>query len=135
MYCTARMRMAKDTRSIQTKTGTRMQSGFGFIDIDGDDDLPAGVVAFGSLADELAKYKKGATIRISGEFKANNYEKDGKEVKGYQIMAEGIAGVKSATVKHQKDERQSPPTKREVEAQDSFFDDDLGVINNTKQPA
>lgn len=79
MYTIARMRLAKDTRAIQTKAGTEMQTGFGFIDIDGEDGLPCGVVAFGSLAGELAKYKKGATIRISGTFKANNYtSKDGE---------------------------------------------------------
>ena len=128
MYTIARMRMAKDTRPIQTKTGTRMQTGFGFVDIDGDNDLPCGVVAFGTLADELAKYKKGATIRISGTFKANNYEKDGKVVNGYQIVAEGIAGVKSATVKHQKDERKN--NKQAHKTQDSFFNDNLDVINN-----
>ena len=127
MYCIAKLRLAKDTRSIQTKTGTRMQTGFGFIDIDGDNDLPAGVVAFGQLTDELAKYKKDATIRISGTFKANNYEKDGKQVNGYQIVAEGIAGVKSATVKHQKDERQSD---NQQAAQTAFYEDSLDVIDN-----
>ena len=127
MYCIARMRLGSSPRKIQTKTGTRMQTGFGFIDIDGDTDLPAGVVAFGSLADELAKYKKGATIRISGTFKANSYEKDGRQINGYQVIAEGIAGVKSATVKHQKDERHD---KKTLEAQGRFFDDNLDVINN-----
>ena len=127
MYCIARMRMAKDTQPIQTKTGTRMQTGFGFIDIDGDNDLPAGVVAFGALADELAKYKKGATIRVSGTFKANDYEKDGKAVNGYQILAEGIAGVKSATVKHQKDERQG--NMQAYEAQDGFQGSDLSELD------
>ena len=105
-----------------------MQTGFGFIDIDGDDDLPAGVIAFGSLADELAKYKKGSTIRISGEFKANDYEKDGKQINGYQIVAEGIAGVKSVTVKHQKDERQSS-NQQGFEAQDRFVDSDLSELD------
>jgi len=122
MFVIARMRLAKDTRPIQTKTGTRMQTGFGFIDIDGDNDLPCGVVAFGSLADELAKYKKGATIRISGTFKANDYEKDGEQVHGYQIVAEGIAGVKSATVKHQKDERTN---QQAYEAQGEFYGNTL----------
>ncbi len=130
MYCIARMRMAKDTRPVQTKTGTRMQTGFGFIDIDGEDDLPAGVVAFGTLADELAKYKKGATIRISGTLKANDYEKDGTQVKGYQVIAEGIAGVKSATVKHQKDERQAVSKQQDFEAQGRFVDSDLPELDN-----
>ena len=42
MYCIAKMRLGSDTRKIQTKTGSSMQAGFGFIDIDGDNDLPAG---------------------------------------------------------------------------------------------
>ena len=80
------------------------------------------------VADELAKYKKGATIRISGELKANGYEKDGKQINGYQIVAEGIAGVKSATVKHQKDERQSG-NQQGFEAQDRFVDSDLSELD------
>lgn len=54
MLVIARIRLAKDTRQIQIKTGTRMQSGFGFVDVDSDRGLPVAVVAFGSLADELA---------------------------------------------------------------------------------
>ena len=33
MYCIAKLRLAKDTRPIQTKTGTRMQTGFVFGDL------------------------------------------------------------------------------------------------------
>ena len=47
----------------------------------------------------------------------------------FQIVAEGIAGVKSATVKHQKDER-GQVGKQARKAQDSFFDDNLDVIDN-----
>lgn len=105
MYCIANMRMAKDTHPVQTKTGTRMENGFGFIDIDGRQGLPASVVAFGKLADELAKYEKGAVIRISGIFKANDYtNREGDVVSGYQIIAEGIAGIKSSGIKHQEEE-------------------------------
>jgi len=101
MFVIARVRLAKDTTAIQTKTGTRMQTGFGFADIDGENDLPVGIVAFSNLADELAKYKKGATIRVSGIFKANIYfNRDREDVNGFQIVADGVMGVKSARGKY-----------------------------------
>ena len=101
MFVIAKVRLVKDTRTIQTKTGTRMQSGFGFADIDGESGLPVGLVAFGNLAGELAKYGSGSNIRVSGTLKANDYTKsDGTEVSGYQIVADGIAGVKSARGKY-----------------------------------
>ena len=74
-----------------------MQNGFGFADIDGESGLPVGLVAFGSLADELSRYRKGDSLRVSGTFKANDYtNKAGDEVQGYQIVLDGIAGVKAA---------------------------------------
>ena len=101
MFVIAKIRLAKDTRQIQTKTGTRMQSGFGFVDVENDNGLPVAVVAFGNLADELEKYRKGATIRISGTFKSNDYTKhDGTQVEGWQIVADGIAGIKSVRGKY-----------------------------------
>ncbi len=133
MYTIARMRLANDTRAIQTKSGTRMQTAFGFIDIDSENGLPCGVVAFGTLADVLAKYGKSDTIRISGTFKANDYtNKEGEQVNGYQIVAEGIAGVKSATMKHQKADtgHKAKAGKQSYSAQNSFYDDDLSVLDN-----
>ena len=101
MYCIAKIRLVKDTRAIQTRTGTRMQTGFGFADIDGESGLAVGLVAFNDLADELAKYSAGANIRISGQFKENNYtSKDGEQVNGYQIVLDGIAGIKAARGKY-----------------------------------
>ncbi len=123
MYCIAKIRMAADTKQIQTKTGTRMQSGFGFCDIDGENGLPVGVVAFGSLADELAKYRKGHTIRVSGTFKANDYTKaDGTEVHGYQITAEGIAGIKAARGKY-RDSKPKPENNQQAYQASTEFQD------------
>lgn len=98
-----------------------MQSGFGFIDVDSDNGLPCAVVAFGALADELAKYSKGSTIRVSGQFKANNYTKqDGTEVEGWQITADGIAGVKSARGRYSTPKQNSQQAKQaSAEFQDS----------------
>ena len=99
MFVIARVRLAKDTTAIQTKTGTRMQTGFGFADIDGDSGLPVGLVAFSNLADELAKYRKGDTLRVSGKFKENHFVNNaGESVEGYQIVADGIAGEKAALI-------------------------------------
>lgn len=54
MFVIARVRLVKDTNAIKTKTGTRMQTCFGFADIDGENGLPVGIVAFSNLANELA---------------------------------------------------------------------------------
>ena len=51
MYVIAKIRLGGDTRKITTKTGTRMQTAFGFADVDSDNGLPVSIVAFGSLAD------------------------------------------------------------------------------------
>jgi len=98
MYVIAKVFIAKEPREIQTKTGTKMVSAFGFCDISGDSGLPVGIVAFGNLADVLAKYRKGATIRVTGSFQANNWTNaQGEEQHGFKITADGIAGVKHAT--------------------------------------
>ena len=122
MYVIAKVRLANNPRSITTKTGTRMESAFGFSDIDSDQGLPVGVVAFGSLADELHKYRKGNSIRVCGTFKANDYvNRDGEQVNGYQITAEGLAGIKSAGGKRQKDK----PAQNASSQPEQGFDDDL----------
>ena len=128
MFVIARVRLANDTRSITTKTGTRMQTGFGFADIDGDNGLPVGIVAFSNLADVLAKYRKGDTLRVSGKLKENNYtSRDGEEVNGYQILAEGIAGVKAATMKHQERKPKANPETQQQrnQATQEFYEDEI----------
>lgn len=128
MYVIARIRLLKDTNAITTKTGTRMQTGFGFADIDGDSGLPVGLVAFSNLADELAKYRKGDTLRVSGKFKENNYVNNaGEKVEGYQVVADGIAGVKAATMKHQerKPKDNQVDQQQRNQATEEFYSDPL----------
>lgn len=128
MYVIARIRLVKDSRTIQTKTGTPMVTSFGFADISGEDGLPVGVVAFSNLADVLSKYKKGEVIRVTGNLKANDYTNaQGEDVKGFQIIAEGVAGVKAATAKFQD---RKPKTDAEVQKQKNaatsdFYEDAL----------
>lgn len=126
MYVIAKVRLVKDTRKIQTKKGTRMQSGFGFADIDGENGLPVGVVAFGSLADELGKYSNGSTIRVSGIFKSNNYtQKDGTEVEGFQITLDGIAGIKAARGKYSQPKPRTDNNQQANQVTTEFYDDAL----------
>lgn len=43
--------------------------------------------AFGSVANYIKKaFKKGSRILIEGEFRPNNYEKDGKKIYSYQLI-------------------------------------------------
>ena len=123
MYVIARIRLAT-TKPVQTKSGTRMQSGFGFADVGEGDDLPCGLVAFNNLADTLAKYKKGDTIRVSGDFHHNDYtDKKGNDVNGWQITIEGIAGVKNATGKY--NQPKAKATSEAIARQTDFYDDTL----------
>jgi single-stranded DNA-binding protein len=102
-----------------------MQTGFGFADVQDDNGLPVGIVAFASLADELSKYRKGAMIRVSGEFKYNGYtNKQGEEVDGYQIVCDGIAGVKSAKGKYSVPKPKADQQQRN-QATEQFYEDKI----------
>ena len=97
MFVIAKIRLVKPVKNIQTKTGTLMSASFGFADIGGEKGLPVGVVGFNNLANELSKYGQGNTIRATGTLQENGYtDKNGAQVDGYQIVLDGIAGVKSA---------------------------------------
>ena len=97
MFVIAKVRLVKPVRAISTKTGTPMSAGFGFADIGGAKGLPVGVVGFNNLSSELSKYGQGNTIRATGTLQENGYtDKNGDQVDGYQIVLDGIAGVKSA---------------------------------------
>jgi single-stranded DNA-binding protein len=97
MFVIAKVKLVKPVNPIQTKTGTPMSSSFGFADIGGEKGQPVGVVGFNNLANELGKYTQGSTIRAAGTLQENGYtNRNGEHVDGYQIVLDGIAGVKSA---------------------------------------
>lgn len=125
MFVISKVRLAKDTRPLQTKSGIAMRSTFGFADVDDEHGMPLSIVAFGNLADELGKYHKGDTLRLSGTFKANNWtDKEGKEVKGFQLVADGIAGVKSARGKYSTPKPKADQQQRN-QAGNDFYEDSL----------
>ncbi len=97
MYVIAKVRLAKPVKAIQTKTGVPMSKSFGFEDINGENGLAVGLAGFSNLDGELKKYKQGAVIRVSGTFNENGYtDKNGAYVNDYQIVIDGLAGIKSA---------------------------------------
>ena len=96
IYMNARVRLIS-TKRITTKTGKAMTTGFCYADIQGEKGFPLSLVCWNDLAEELARYGKGDTLTVSGRLQANDYEKNGELVKGYQLIVEGIMGVKRTT--------------------------------------
>ena len=88
-----------------------MTTGFGYADIQGETGFPLGLVCWNDMAEELARYGKGDTLTVSGRLQANDYEKNGEQVKGYQLIVEGLMGVKR-TAAFQDEVK---PTKRQTQ--------------------
>ena len=98
IYMNARVRLIS-TKRITTKTGKPMTSGFCYADIQGESGFPLGLVCWNDLAEELARYGKGDTLTVSGRLQANDYEdKNGEQVKGYQLIIDGLMGIKRTSV-------------------------------------
>ena len=93
IYLNARLRLVT-TKRIKTKDGKPMSTGFGYADIQGETGFPLGLVCWNDMAEELARYGKGDTLTVSGRLQANDYEKNGEQVKGFQLIVDGILGSK-----------------------------------------
>jgi single-stranded DNA-binding protein len=90
----ARVRLVS-TKRITTKTGKAMTTGFCYADIQGEKGFPLSLVCWNDLAEELARYGKGDTLTVNGRLQANDYtNKQGEEVSGYQLIVDGLMGVK-----------------------------------------
>ena len=65
----------------------------------GEDDAPPlwlGIVAFGKVAEVLAKHAKGDLLSVSGRLKVNRYRaKDGADREQLQVIADAIVSAKS----------------------------------------
>ena len=57
IYLNARVRLVS-TKRITTITGKPMTSGFCYADIQGESGFPLGLVCWGDMAEELARYGK-----------------------------------------------------------------------------
>ncbi len=94
IYMNARVRVIS-TKRINTKSGKPMTTGFSYADIQGETGFPLGLVCWDDLAEELARYNKGDSVTVTGKLQANDYtNKDGKEINGYQLIVDGLMGIK-----------------------------------------
>ena len=94
IYMNARVRLV-NTKRIATETGNPMTVGFCYADIQGETGFPLSLVCWSELAEELARYDKGDTLTLNGKLQANDYtNKEGEAVKGYQLIIDGLMGVK-----------------------------------------
>ena len=130
-YTNVRIKIVSDGKNIRTKTGTPMASSFGYVDVGGEDDFALGVVAFGHIAPELAKVKKGETIAVQGNLQANNYTKqDGTEIKGFQVVADSLMSVRRAMpLMQERKPKQHSPTKKQITAQNDFYESSMNDLN------
>ncbi len=94
IYMNARVRVIS-TKPITTKTGKPMTTGFCYADIQGETGFPLGLVCWNDIAEELARYSKGDTLTVTGRLQANDYtNKKGETVNVYQLIVDGLMGVK-----------------------------------------
>lgn len=123
MEILARARLGNDPQRVQTKTGTEMARGFAFLDVEGESGLPVGLVAFNRLAGALLKYRKGDSIRITGKLKSNEWvDKEGNDQKGYQVVIDGLMGVKAGRTQYQ-ETRPKKDQQQRNEASQQFYGD------------
>jgi len=94
-WISATVFLTKDTTSKTSKNNKQFSTGYGFLNIDGQDGLGVSLISFGNAGTELARYKKGDSIHITGVLKENRWQPpEGEEVVGLQIIVEGIGGRK-----------------------------------------
>lgn len=92
-------------------------------------------VAWNSQADFLCKwFDKGVRVAVTGELQTRMYEKDGKKIKVYEIMANTVEfadGKREANASHDN----STTTENINESNTSFADDDFGFVPRTDDDA
>jgi single-strand DNA-binding protein len=95
-------RLARDPQTRETKAGAPMASAFVFATGTNDAaegiegrDVSLGVVAFGTLAEELARYRKGETVRLGGTVTLRAWkDPDGTVREQLNLRADSVAGVR-----------------------------------------
>jgi single-stranded DNA-binding protein len=66
------------------------------------------VVCFGDHADRLAKLDKGDALSVQGQLKPTDYQKDGQERHGLEIVAQALAWIHDRKAKGLAFERNAP---------------------------
>lgn len=100
MQASAYGRLGKDPQEIQTKTGKAMTTANLAVDMsqrDAEATLWLRVVAFGRLAEQLAKHGKGDPLSVSGKLELNKWQaQDGAERESWQLIADSIISARTS---------------------------------------
>jgi single-strand DNA-binding protein len=96
-------RLTGDPRAIETQTGNPMTVGRLAVSLpcrengeDGEATAFFGLVAFGELAESLARHLKGDTVGAFGRVKINRYtNRDGEAREELSIMADGLVSART----------------------------------------
>ena len=96
-------RLTNDPREIKTKTGNPMTVGRLAVSLpcrenseDGEATAFFGLVAFGELAESLARHLKGDALGAFGRVKINRYtNRDGEAQEEMQIMVDGLVSART----------------------------------------
>lgn len=90
--------MGGDPKAVNTKTGTPMTVATLAVDA-GEADAPPlwlGVVAFGKLADELLRHRKGDTLSASGRLQVRHWtDSDGTQREQWQVVADALVSART----------------------------------------
>ena len=107
----ARGRIGRDPDTRETKSGDPMALSSMAVDITGYGAEPQtlwlGLVAFGKVAERLAKVRKGDTVSVHGQFTQKPYEVNGEQRPGFSLLVESLishrpkVGKKKATSEQQ----------------------------------
>ena len=96
-------RLTGDPRAIETRTGNPMTVGRLAVSLpcrengeDGEAAAYFGLVAFGELAESLARHLKGDMVGAFGRVKINRYtNRDGEAQEEMQIMVDGLVSART----------------------------------------
>jgi len=100
MQASAYGRLGQDPKGIATKTGTAMCVASIAVDVAREDaDAPPlwlGIVAFGRVAEALAKHNKGDLLSVSGRVQVNRWTgNDGTRHEQLQIVADALVSART----------------------------------------
>ncbi|WP_295885430.1 single-stranded DNA-binding protein [uncultured Thiohalocapsa sp.] len=92
-------RLGKDPQPINTRTGKPMTAASVAVDVsqrDQESTLWVRVIAFGKLADQLAKHAKGETLSASGRLELSKWTaEDGTARESWQLIADALVSART----------------------------------------
>ena len=113
-------RLGNDPKQHTTKNDKPMASAFMFGEVEsrGEEEmsLPLNVIAFGRMADVLARHSKGQFLTVSGRLQGQTYN---GEVR-YSIVADSIVSAKAV----QPGGRRKPKTQQAMDSYEQLYNQD-----------